>query len=475
MDPNTAQTLLDTYVLDYMKRRGLNRAAACFAIEARIGDQPPAIDGLLSDWWAIFSMPISQEGTTTLPFRMHLSTPPFNVPRQNVMMQDDQNDDLETKIINISNSSDELQTSSEDDPLSRLIPRGIPLTHFLVGFPQQCQSSNPESSTPEKQLFFRLYKGTSKVPVKVFRGDSSQRQTIGQLRLRPKSNKGGDVATDDMSIENDDLVSEDCLSQDEKDVAEGKIQMLTEVVTFFTSNDKVLCCHFSSDGKLLATAGNDKMVSVWNVESLCHLGNTPQQSNMITDVRFKPHSTVFATSSFDTTIRLWDAANVSKLLVELDGHVDQVISVDFNPYEPEIICSCGCNGEIRLWDINKLACISMHKVDGPMRQVRFQLTNLLAVASGNMIVLIDIEINRKECLEGHSREIQWICWDVSGTYLGSVSEDSARVWSTTSGWKCDYEFHLMDNVFQSCTFHPVHSLLLVIGGFKVFSLDYHIS
>ncbi|KAI3697879.1 hypothetical protein L6452_30978 [Arctium lappa] len=430
MDPNTAQSLLDRYILHYMKRRGFDIAAACFAVEAKVGDdEPPAIDGILDDWWNIFyntyfsrmqnrleehtfpsanvsrnqqtqtltnhpilnvviqpSSSVDQSHTSTP--RMHLS-PPLNV------VQDDQNDDLDTNIIIISSSSSHgLQTSSssssEDDSLSRLIPRGVPLTHFLDGFPQENESSNPETSLPEKQ-------GTSNVPVKVFRRESRQRQTMGQLRLRPKSNKGGDFAKDDMSIEKDELISEYHPSQD-KNVFKGRIKTFKEVETFFTSNDEVLCCHFSSDGKLLATAGNDKMVSVWNVESLCHLGNTPQQSNIITDVRFMPHSTVFATS-FDTTIRLWDAANVSKLLVELHGHVDQVISLDFNSHEPEIVCSCDCNGEIRLWDINELACISIYKVDGGVRQVRFQFRNLLAVALGNMILLVDMEIDKKECLE----------------------------------------------------------------------------
>ncbi|KAI3665958.1 hypothetical protein L6452_44593 [Arctium lappa] len=406
-----SQNLLDRYILDYLKRRGFDTAAAIFAVEARVGDGPPGF-GCVRFLDILFFFTSSQE----------------------------------------------------DDSLSRLIPRGVPLTHFLDEFPQESESSSkPESSLPEKQ-------GTSNVPVKVFRRDSRQHKTMGQLRLRPKSNKGGDVANkDDTSIEKDELISEYHPSQD-KNVFKGRIKTFKEVETFFTSNEEVLCCHFSSDGKLLATAGNDKMVSVWNVESLCHLGNTPQLSNMITDVRFMPHSTVFATSSFDTTVRLWDAADVSKLLVELHGHVDQVISLDFNRHEPEIICSCDCNGEIRLWDINELACISIYKVDGGVRQVRFQFRDLLAVALGNMILLVDVEINKKECLKGHTREIRSICWDQSGSYLASVSEDSARVWSTNSCWKCDYELYSTDSMFQSCTFHPVHSLLLVIGCYQIIEL-----
>lgn len=34
-------------------------------------------------------------------------------------------------------------------------------------------------------------------------------------------------------------------------------------------------------------------------------------SLLITDIRFQPNSTIFATSSFDKTVKIWDAARVS--------------------------------------------------------------------------------------------------------------------------------------------------------------------
>lgn len=36
----------------------------------------------------------------------------------------------------------------------------------------------------------------------------------------------------------------------------------TEVNSVRASSSKVVCCHFSSDGKLLASGGHDKKVSV---------------------------------------------------------------------------------------------------------------------------------------------------------------------------------------------------------------------
>lgn len=58
---------------------------------------------------------------------------------------------------------------------------------------------------------------------------------------------------------------------------------------------------------------------------------------------------------------------------------------------------------------------------------------------------------------------------MSGKYLASVSEDSARIWSVSDG-KCLYELCSGGNKFQSCTFHPEYVQVLVIGSFEFLEL-----
>ncbi|PWA73861.1 G-protein beta WD-40 repeat-containing protein [Artemisia annua] len=57
---------------------------------------------------------------------------------------------------------------------------------------------------------------------------------------------------------------------------------------------KLFTCHFSSDGKLLACAGTDGMVLLWDVPSRKPLPTTLKQPHIITDIRFQPKSTFFA-------------------------------------------------------------------------------------------------------------------------------------------------------------------------------------
>lgn len=240
-----------------------------------------------------------------------------------------------------------------------------------------------------------------------------------------------------------------------------------EIGCLSSSKSKVLCCHFSSDGKMLASSGHEKKVSIWNMEDFQASKSSEGHSLLVTDVRFRPSSSILATASFDRTVRIWDAAKPSISLFKLHGHTEQVMSLDFHPRKVDLLCSCDGNDEIRLWNVNNRRCMRISK--GATRQVRFQpgIGKLMATSTGNIINVIDVEVgNLMWNLKGHSKEVLSICWDTSGEYIASVSEDSARVWSVAGG-NCLGKLHSNGNKFRSCAFHPGYSLLLIIGGYQV--------
>ncbi|CAJ2673404.1 unnamed protein product [Trifolium pratense] len=250
----------------------------------------------------------------------------------------------------------------------------------------------------------------------------------------------------------------------------SKAFSFNEVGSIRKSNGKVVCCHFSSDGKILASAGHDKKVVLWNMETLQTQSTPEEHTVIITDVRFRPNSTQLATSSFDTTVRLWDAADPSFSLQSYSGHTSHVASLDFHPKKNDIFCSCDDNNEIRLWNISQYSCTRVFK--GGSTQVRFQPRSghLLAAASGNVVSVFDVETDRQmHSLQGHSAEVHCVCWDTNGDYLASVSQESVKVWSLASG-DCIHELNSSGNMFQSCVFHPSYSNLLVIGGYQSLEL-----
>ncbi|KAK9289269.1 hypothetical protein L1049_017745 [Liquidambar formosana] len=245
---------------------------------------------------------------------------------------------------------------------------------------------------------------------------------------------------------------------------------LMKLALYVQAIAKFVCCHFSSDGKLLASAGHDKKVVLWNMETLQTESTPDEHTRIITDVRFRPNSTQLATSSFDTTVRLWDAAEPSYCLQAYTGHNSHVMSLDFHPKKNDLFCSCDGNSEIRFWNISKYS--STHVSKGGSAQVRFQprIGHLLAAAAENVVSIFDVETDRKTCsLQGHPSGVHSLCWDTNGDYLASVSLESVRVWSVASG-ECIHELSSSGNKFQSCVFHPSYSTLLVIGGYQSLEL-----
>ncbi|KAH0736750.1 hypothetical protein KY285_012457 [Solanum tuberosum] len=205
---------------------------------------------------------------------------------------------------------------------------------------------------------------------------------------------------------------------------------LKNIHNYRATNIELLCCHFNTQGEFLATGGHDNKVMIWNLGNN-DFSSREGHSQDITDIRFRPNSTMFATSSLDKTVKIWDAAEPTKTYRNLEGHHGHVMSVDYHPTMVDLLSSCDHNNEIRLWNVNGGDCMLS--------------------------------------LKGHDGNILSICWDVTGKYMASVSEDSARIWSIREGM---WIFELLSGVnkFQSCIYHPGRILALVIGSNKVLEL-----
>ncbi|XP_011024691.1 PREDICTED: transcriptional corepressor LEUNIG-like isoform X2 [Populus euphratica] len=258
------------------------------------------------------------------------------------------------------------------------------------------------------------------------------------------------------------------LSENQKESSKGFT--FGEVGCIRTRNSKVTCCHFSSDGKLLASAGHDKKVVLWNMDNLQTENTTEEHKLVITDVRFRPNSSQLATSSCDKSVRLWDANNPSYCLHEYTGHSSPIMSLDFHPKKTDLFCFSDCDNEIRYWNINPFASVRVSK--GGNAQVRFQarVGHLLAAASDKVVTIFDVETDRQiHSFQGHSEMVNYICWDSTGDILASVSQNLVKIWSMASR-ECIQELSSNGNRFHSCVFHPSYSTLLVIGGISSLEL-----
>lgn len=249
----------------------------------------------------------------------------------------------------------------------------------------------------------------------------------------------------------------------------GKGFTFKEIALIQASTSKVNCCHFSSDGKLLATGGHDKKAVLWFTDTQKPKSTLEEHTLMITDVRFSPSMSRLATSSFDRTVRVWDADNPGYSLRNFTGHSTSVMSLDFHPTKEDLICSNDSNGEIRIWSITNGCCPKV--LEGGTVQVRFQprTAKYLAAVSETVVNVIDVEtFKMHQQLQGHAQKLHSVCWDPTGEFLACVSEDLVKVWRVDNGGKfqCIHELNCNGNKFNTCVFHPIYPSLLIIGCYQ---------
>ncbi|XP_057415988.1 transcriptional corepressor LEUNIG-like [Lotus japonicus] len=228
------------------------------------------------------------------------------------------------------------------------------------------------------------------------------------------------------------------------------------------SSHKVECCHFSSDGTLFVTGGDDRKASLWCTESFNLKSTFEEHTQQITDVRFCPSMLHIATSSADKTVRVWGADNPGYSLRTFSGHASTVVSVDFHPSCNDLICSCD-NTEIRYWNIKEGSCAKVFK--GGATQIRFQpcMGSLLAAAKDKFISIYDVETLRCRLkLKGHNDPVRCVCWHPSGEYLASLSDDQVIIWNVAPGnGRITHELILPGKNMNTCAFHPLHNVLVI--------------
>ena len=111
--------------------------------------------------------------------------------------------------------------------------------------------------------------------------------------------------------------------------------------------DILFDAEFSPDGTLLATAGYDQVIHLWNLASGELLRSFPSHNGAVYDLAFSPDGTVLASASGDSTCKIWQVATGERLDT-LNQPEGEQFRVAFTPDSKSIVAA-GADNRIRLW------------------------------------------------------------------------------------------------------------------------------
>ena len=200
----------------------------------------------------------------------------------------------------------------------------------------------------------------------------------------------------------------------------------------------VHCVAVSPDGKLLATAGFDNAVKLWEINSDGTIKEKEKKTltghtGPVYAVAFHPtDGNLVATVSQDKTGRVWNISE-GKTKFELKGHTDVVETVAFSP-DGKLLATAGADKGVRMWgaaDGKEVKNLGAH--DGSVYSVAFSPDGKLLATAGagkdNLVKLWSVK-DQKELkpLKGHEQPVTCVAFAGDDKLVTTSMDRTIRVW-----------------------------------------------
>jgi WD repeat-containing protein 48 len=235
--------------------------------------------------------------------------------------------------------------------------------------------------------------------------------------------------------------------------------------TLRTHKDYVKALAYAKDREQVASAGLDKSIYLWDINTLTALtasNNTVTTSSLmgskesIYSLAMNPPGTVIVSGSTEKALRLWDPRNCVKLF-KLKGHADNVKALVVSKDGSHCI-SGSSDGSIKVWSLGGQRCIQTIRVHGDSVWALLATENFSHVISGGRdkkVIITDLKNPQNSVV---------VCVEEAPVLKMCFTADQQAVWVSTSNssircWKLPTEKHFKEEAKM-----PTSPISLIPGG-----------
>jgi len=222
---------------------------------------------------------------------------------------------------------------------------------------------------------------------------------------------------------------------------------------------------FHPSGNLLASAGYERLIYLWNVYGECENINVMSgHTGAIVQLCFNTEGDTIFTASTDKTVGVFDTITGERIK-RMKGHTSFVNSVDCARTGKPLVVSGGDDCQVKVWDRRRRQPVSSLNSTYQVTAVQFSEDASQVVSAGidNDIKIWDLRKNAVVTdIQGHSDTVTGMKLSPDGAYVLTNSMDNTlRIWDVRpfcTGERCVKVFtghqHNYEKNLLHCSWSP---------------------
>jgi WD40 repeat protein/tRNA A-37 threonylcarbamoyl transferase component Bud32 len=193
---------------------------------------------------------------------------------------------------------------------------------------------------------------------------------------------------------------------------------------------------------MLASSSFDTTVKLWNLTTQTEIATLESYAGSVHSVAISPDGQIVASGNGDNTIKLWNPLTKQEIRT-LYGHSSSVEVVTISP-DSQILASGSFDGTIKLWELatgKEIATLKEHTSQIKSLAFTFDGQTLASGSEDHTVKLWDIKNQQViRTLKGHSEPVRSVAIspisphsEFGGILASSSADDTIKLWNLSTG------------------------------------------